>query len=893
MPSPLRLRLAWLRLLLLWVLGCGLALQAGLLARATREHSQGAAGAQPAAPGFPFLGATFVPDGLAPQQFAGEMARLADAGFGWVRVRLAWDAVEPAPGQWQWATGDALVAAIHGAGLEPVLVLDGSPGWARAAQDQPGAQAALAPPADVATFARFAAAVAARYAPQVRVYQIWDEPNISPHWGARHIEAAGYARLLRAAAIAIREADRDALILTAALAPTADRGHTAQDEVYFVQRLYAAGAAPFFDALALQPFGFGNPPQDPRQQLDVLNFRRAVLVRRAMVAAGDGATPVWLVRMGWNRAYNSPWGAVSPQRQTQYALDALEFAYRRWPWVAAVGWAAQAPALAPGDPLGGFSLTPDLAAAFARWSQGTAQAARPAPPKEPMTPLIAAWVALAAAGTLTVWRGVAAARLLPWRRLRNRYLALPLPARLTIWAALLAVYWWTAWPPLLALCWVVAALLIAAQPLAGLGLTLALLPFHAQHKEFHWVDAVWAVPPAYAALLCSLPALWVSRARLQPTSCSLLWPLRSWRPLRLIALSWGASALLSLGNVWHWPAYARGVWELVVVPLLLFALLRAWPPMRGRRRLLTGALAAGAVAAALAGLASWLRGGGTPADGLLRLVGPTFSPNHTALYLVRSLFLSVGLALTAQGRARRVWLAATAILALALLLTGSRGALLLGLPAGLLTLAALRPALLRRLRHTPRSWRWAGLLIALIAVGILGWLLAPRLLNRASVGERWQVWALTLALWRDHWLVGVGPGGFYWRWPAYLPLNSPLDPNLRHPHMVWLEMAAQGGVLALAWLVAALILGARWLLARRMQLAWVQVGLAAGLVAGLAHGQVDAFQALPDLAAWNWAALALLLAPAEYQPQRAQRTQRAEKKGPEKERPETEGVDSR
>ncbi|MEZ4618182.1 MAG: hypothetical protein R2867_22075 [Caldilineaceae bacterium] len=46
-------------------------------------------------------------------------------------------------------------------------------------------------------------------------------------------------------ATAIRGADPNALILSAALAPTRDRGHTAIDEVYYLQRLYAAGAAPY------------------------------------------------------------------------------------------------------------------------------------------------------------------------------------------------------------------------------------------------------------------------------------------------------------------------------------------------------------------------------------------------------------------------------------------------------------------------------------------------------------------------------------------------------------------------------------------------------------------------------------------------------------------------
>jgi hypothetical protein len=47
---------------------------------------------------------------------------------------------------------------------------------------------------------------------------------------------------------------------------------------------------------------------------------------------------------------------------------------------------------------------------------------------------------------------------------------------------------------------------------------------------------------------------------------------------------------------------------------------------------------------------------------------------------------------------------------------------------------------------------------------------------------------------------------------------------------------------------------------RSDRLTWVQIGLLTGLLASLAHAQVDAFQALSELAGWNWAAFALLLA---------------------------------
>ncbi|HXF64067.1 MAG TPA: O-antigen ligase family protein [Caldilineaceae bacterium] len=875
MLSPLRLWLAWLRLSLLLAIGYGLVLLAGFQARAHREQDQGLASPLPAsaAPAPPFLGITLYPEGLTAPGLERTLIGLAGAGFGWVRVRLGWETIEPAPGDLRWQEADRLLEAIERAGLTPVVVLDGSPAWARSPQDQLRPDAHLAPPADLNDYARFAGAVATRYGDRLRFYQLWDEPNIAPHWGARHISPVAYAQMVKAAAPTIRSVDADATILLAALAPTADRGHTAQDEVYFLNRVYAAGAAPYFDAVAIQPFGFGFTPQEPRQHLQTLNFRRAVLVRRAMLAAGDGATPIWLVRYGWNRALNSPWGSVEPHHQIRFATGALEIGYRHWPWVAAQGWAAHAPALPDSHPLAGFSLTPALADGFRHWAKtATMHPRQPIPTSRemiaarplataPLTVLpapattILPWGWLAAAALLWLWRTWATLRLLPWR-------AKPAWLHAAIWTALLVVYYMATWPPLIALCWVAAALLIAATPALGVGLALALLPFYFQHKEVQGVDRVWAIAPAYAALLCTLPALliwakqrpWIGSQRLRRRAS--VWPpaTAGW-----MAIGWMAVGLLGAAGVWYWPAYGQGLLALVIAPLALFTLLRWWEPARAQPSRMAGALFAGGLFLTLAGLGDWLRGGGTVADELRRLVGPTFSPNHTALYLERTLFLGLGLALARQGWQRWGMLAACGLIALALALTGSRGALLLGAPAGVAALILLKPSIGNQLRRLGRGPLLIGLGVGIGLALLLAWAFGPRLLNSATVHERLAIWSVTLALWRDYLLFGVGPDGFTWRFPAYLPPNSPLDPDLRHPHNLWLELAAQGGLVALVWLAGLALLVANWSWRNRHGLAWPQVGLLAGLAAAVAHGQVDAFQALPDLAAWNWAALALLL----------------------------------
>ncbi len=831
----------------------------------------------------PFLGVTVELERYeGPRQLQQALHRLHSAGFGWVRQRIDWSLIEPRQGEFQWAWTDEVLSAVAAAGLVPVVVLDGSPVWARDSRDRPPQELAandrrsqLAPPATPETFARFAEAFAARYQDTVRYYQIWDEPNIAPHWGNRLIDPVGYARLLREAAIAVRTADPDAVILAAALAPTQDRGHTAIDEGFYLQRLYAAGAAPFFDAVLVQPFGFGTGPEDARSRVDVLNFHRAAWVRQVMVAAGDGQTPVWAVRFGWNRQVQDPWKTVSAADQLRFTEEAIRHARANWPWLAAMGWPIDQPDAPPSDPMWGFSLIAadgteqPLLALFSAAAQATADTRAPAPNDQRYARLA---LLLLAAGFL-LWWSILTARRLPLRQWQTAYRSWPPLPRLAVWALLFTVYYLAVWPPLIILCWLSAAFLIAAAPSTGLMIAAAALPFHFQHKELQLVGAVWAVPPAHAALLATLPSL-AQRAiratewRISP-ALKVLYPFRNaFYAIRekpsptLLVAAWIVISLLAARNVWHWPGYYRGMWELVVVPVLLYAgiMLTAAEP-RQHRSVLIAFFAGGALAAGV-GLVDWLIGGGVSVDGVRRLMGVSFSPNQTALYLLRTMFVGVGLLATFR-RWRRGLTAGCLLVAAALLLTASRGAILLGLPVGALVMAAAGR------RHVPYlQGRRVAVLLALvvglaIAVGLEYVLVyGDRLLNIETMRSRLAIWQDAASLWTHYPLLGVGPSGFYWNYPAFLQPSPTADPNLLHPHSVWLEYATGWGAVGLVWFGAFLsmivLVLRRSLLAPR---AWHRIGILAALAAGLAHAQVDAFAALPELAAWNFAALALLAVP--------------------------------
>ncbi len=334
-------------------------------------------------------------------------------------------------------------------------------------------------------------------------------------------------------------------------------------------------------------------------------------------------------------------------------------------------------------------------------------------------------------------------------------------------------------------------------------------------------------------------------------------------PLLLLPLS-----LLAAVNVWQWPAFGRGTLDLVITPLLLWLAVRKLACTENERRRVLAALVAGGVLAACIGLAGWLRGNGAEVDGIRRLVGPHFSPNHTALYLERTLLVGLALLIVAPRGWRVAATLALLIVATALLLTGSRGALLLGVPVGLAVLAGFalkrRPGLRRWLRMRRRVIGGAAAGGALLLLLAVAWQ-RTRLANMETLELRLDVWQAAMALWRAHFWAGVGPGGFFWSYPAYLRVGA-VEVDQLHPHSVWLELVTMWGVGGLAWFtlcVIALVKALRSQSQASSAVFWVAAGACAGLAAGLAHAQTDAFLGLADLAAWNAVAWALATAPGE------------------------------
>ena len=145
--------------------------------------------------------------------------------------------------------------------------------------------------------------------------------------------------MLSQAARAIRATDADARILLGSLAPNVEVGERNYAEDVFLEMLYVAGAADYFDVVSVQPYGFFTGPDDRRVGRDVLNFSRAILVREVLEAHDEGHKAIWASHFGWNSKPDdwpgaaSIWGAVDDATQADYTVAALERAEREWPWM--------------------------------------------------------------------------------------------------------------------------------------------------------------------------------------------------------------------------------------------------------------------------------------------------------------------------------------------------------------------------------------------------------------------------------------------------------------------------------------------------------------------------------------------------------------------------------
>jgi LysM repeat protein len=201
--------------------------------------------------------------------------RAKSLGVDWVKIDVAWAAIETAPEIYSYSALDSMVAAMQLAGLRIVLNVYDAPEWSRSSyletlnsqfRDYTG------PPEKLEDFASFLANLVTRYAGLVDAYEIWKSPNLVKFWTVPvytrpqektedgdfgipdeiHMSALHYVPLLKLAYNTIKAHDGEAMVIAAGLAPAGyNDNYNAIDTVTFLNEMLDAGAAAYSDAIGV------------------------------------------------------------------------------------------------------------------------------------------------------------------------------------------------------------------------------------------------------------------------------------------------------------------------------------------------------------------------------------------------------------------------------------------------------------------------------------------------------------------------------------------------------------------------------------------------------------------------------------------------------------------
>jgi hypothetical protein len=247
------------------------------------------------------------------------LSLIRQAGVNSIRDEVVWRGVETAkgrlemPDEWQ-----AFVRSAAAAGLAPLLILDyGNPFYDHG--DKPSSDEALE------AFTRYAEFVVRTFKGVVRRYELWNEYDIKIG-GTTPGSAENYAKLVKKVYPRIKAIDSTITVLGGAVTPGGVRNG-------WLERMLAAGALPFMDAVSIHTYNYGRPG---RERTPETWAQWMAEVEQLIAKYNDGKpAPVYITEMGWPTQDDSR--GTPPRRSADY-LARLYLLARTMPFLKGIWW---------------------------------------------------------------------------------------------------------------------------------------------------------------------------------------------------------------------------------------------------------------------------------------------------------------------------------------------------------------------------------------------------------------------------------------------------------------------------------------------------------------------------------------------------------------------------
>jgi len=298
-----------------------------------------------------------------------QLARVRKNGASVLRLFLIWRNVAPAGEQrrrpqfdardhadprYQWEGFDGQVKAIVAAGLKPLVVIHSPPQWAYPPDAEIKDVAFRPDPDELGLFAR---AAAQRYSgrveglPRVRLWQAWNEPNISimlrPQLeNGRPVSPGLYRAMVNEIAAGVKSVHEDNVVVAGGTAPFRDNTPEIQEQneqwgpLTFIRELLClspslrptCSAETRFDVWSHHPYTSGGPTHqavlpDDVSLGDLPEMRRVLdAAMRAGHVRSAGKSRFWVTEFSWDSSPPDPNG-VPTALHTRWVAEAL---YRMW-----------------------------------------------------------------------------------------------------------------------------------------------------------------------------------------------------------------------------------------------------------------------------------------------------------------------------------------------------------------------------------------------------------------------------------------------------------------------------------------------------------------------------------------------------------------------------------
>jgi hypothetical protein len=201
-----------------------------------------------------------------------------------------WGNLETANGTYNWTTLNKFVSAAQTHGIDLIYTFLGVPQWASSNPSDASCSSwpgSCDPPNDLnsdgtgsnAQWDSFVTKIATQMSPQIKYWELWDEPNVAGYANPKTWTTAQWIRMASDARQIILGINPNAVILS----PGTAVGTT------WLTNFLAAGGGRYVDVIAFH--GYANPPESVVSLITP--------VRAAMAAAGVSSLPLWDTEASW------------------------------------------------------------------------------------------------------------------------------------------------------------------------------------------------------------------------------------------------------------------------------------------------------------------------------------------------------------------------------------------------------------------------------------------------------------------------------------------------------------------------------------------------------------------------------------------------------------------